>query len=417
MKIVTATTALAQLGPDYRFRTTFAIHGHVTKGTLHGDLVVVGRGDPTVSDHMDTNAMSPLLAVADSLAAHGIRRITGRIIEAGDAFPDANLGYGWEWDDLTQSYSAGVDELMFNESFATVTVHGATRPGAPARITTGPIPTYPAIHNKVRTVQPVGDGPPATVAIAYDSLTDALVVTGTVALGDSATTEVAYHDPAAAYLYALATAIHARGITVPTHAVATTDRLDSTEHVDTLFTLRSPPLATILPALLKPSQNQIAEVLLKTIGLEKTGVGTADSGIRVVRSQLLEWGAAPDGFVVHDGSGLSRHDYLSPQTVVRALIAIQRDQAFQSFYDALPIAGVDGTIATRMRDTPAANNVRAKTGFIDRARSLSGYVTTADGVPLVFSFLCNNWTTSVRDVERVQDEIATTLASLVLGRP
>jgi serine-type D-Ala-D-Ala carboxypeptidase/endopeptidase (penicillin-binding protein 4) len=100
---------------------------------------------------------------------------------------------------------------------------------------------------------------------------------------------------------------------------------------------------------------------------------------------------------------------------VRILSTVEHDSAYQVFYDALPVAGIDGTISDRMRGTPAAGNVHAKTGFVDRARSLSGYVTTADGVRLVFSFLCNNWTTPVHDVEHVQDEIAERLASMTLG--
>jgi D-alanyl-D-alanine carboxypeptidase/D-alanyl-D-alanine-endopeptidase (penicillin-binding protein 4) len=119
--------------------------------------------------------------------------------------------------------------------------------------------------------------------------------------------------------------------------------------------------------------------------------------------------------VQRDGSGLSRYDYLSPETLVRVLSTIRKDTAFNALYDALPIAGVDGTIANRMRDTPAQGNVHAKTGFIANARSLSGYVTTADGHLLIFSALCNNWTTSVREVERVQDAIAIDLASLRMG--
>ena len=117
------------------------------------------------------------------------------------------------------------------------------------------------------------------------------------------------------------------------------------------------------------------------------------------------------------GADFSRHDYLSPATLVRTLSTIEHDSAYQLFYDALPIAGIDGTISDRMRGTPAAGNVHAKTGFVDRARSLSGYVTTTDGVGLVFSFLCNNWTTPVHDVEHVQDEIAVRLASMTLGAP
>jgi serine-type D-Ala-D-Ala carboxypeptidase/endopeptidase (penicillin-binding protein 4) len=412
MKIVTSSTALVQLGPDYQYRTTFAARGRIRNGVLQGDLVVIGRGDPTVSDHMLHDATIAMRAAADSVAAHGIHRITGHVVEGGDAFPDANLGFGWSWDDLNEPYSAGVDELMFNEGFTTVVVHGGSRPGSPATATTTPAATYPVLLDHARTVAATGDAITPAVTVTYDTTTGALVVNGAIAPHDSSVSFVAYRDPAAAYLNALATALNGSGIKLRKNPV---DRsTDSLGTLDTLFTVLSPPLRDILPALLKPSQNQIAEIMLKTIGLEKTGIGSADSGIRVVHDQLLLWGAAPDGFVVHDGSGLSRHDYLSPQTVVRVLSAMRKDSAFHVFYDALPIAGVDGTIADRMKGTMAAGNVHAKTGFVDKARSLSGYVTTADGTPLVFSFLCNNWTTPVRDVEHVQDEIAARLASMTL---
>jgi D-alanyl-D-alanine carboxypeptidase/D-alanyl-D-alanine-endopeptidase (penicillin-binding protein 4) len=113
-----------------------------------------------------------------------------------------------------------------------------------------------------------------------------------------------------------------------------------------------------------------------------------------------------------DGSGLSRHDYVTPRALVRVLTTIRADTAFRAFYDALPIAGVDGTIRNRMKGTLAENNVHAKTGTVDKARSLSGYVTTADGRQLVFSLLCNNYTVPTRNVERVQDAIAARLAAL-----
>jgi serine-type D-Ala-D-Ala carboxypeptidase/endopeptidase (penicillin-binding protein 4) len=416
MKIITSTVALTQLGPDYQYRTTFAVRRRPVHGVIQGDLVIIGRGDPTVSDHMAQDATIPLRAIADSLAAHGVRRITGHLVRGGDAFPDADVGYGWDWDDLSEPYGAGVDELMFNEGFTTITVHGGDRPGAPTRLSAVPATSYPVLRNHVRTIRPTGDAPPPAVTMAYDSAAGALVVGGTVAVGDSSANPIAYRDQGGAYLAALADAIAARGIQLRPHAAASTVT-DSGPWVDTLFTVLSPPLRDILPPLLKPSQNQIAEALLKTVGLERTGVGSADSGARVVVGTLLGWGAASDGFVIRDGSGLSRHDYLSPETIVRALIAIRRDTAFQAFYGALPVAGVDGTIADRMRGTAAAGNVRAKTGYVDRARSLSGYVSTADGVPLVFSFLCNNWTTSVHEVERVQDQIAVRLASIVVGRP
>jgi len=134
----------------------------------------------------------------------------------------------------------------------------------------------------------------------------------------------------------------------------------------------------------------------------------------VVSSQLLAWGAAPDGFAVRDGSGLSRHDYVSPRTIIHVLDAGRQLPDFKVLYDALPIAGVDGTIRNRMKGTPAEGNVHAKTGTLDKARSLSGFVTTADGRMLLFSALCNNYVVPTRRVDQVTDALGARLAALRL---
>jgi D-alanyl-D-alanine carboxypeptidase/D-alanyl-D-alanine-endopeptidase (penicillin-binding protein 4) len=162
---------------------------------------------------------------------------------------------------------------------------------------------------------------------------------------------------------------------------------------------------------MKPSQNQIGEALLKTIGLEKTGIGSADAGAEIVTTQLRDWGVDSTEVVVYDGSGLSRHDLVTPRTIVKILSAMRKDTAFSVYYDAFPIAGVDGTIRSRMKGTPAENNLRGKTGTIEFVRSLSGYVDTADGQRLVFSFLSNHFTTPVSEVTRVQDAVGALLAS------
>ena len=409
MKIITGATALAQLGPDYQYRTTFAARGPVRGGVLRGDLVVIGRGDPTVSDHMRKDAMAVMRDIADSLAAKGITRIAGRLVSAGDAFPGPVLGFGWDWDDLDYGYGAGVDELLFNEGFTQVVVRSGARIGRPVTATIRPTATTPAVHIMAITVSKpaAGDTTKATRIVArYDSLTGGVLVEGTIAVGDSSVEEVAHRVPTQAYLDALREALTAKSIRVGGA------RSDTTARIDTLFTLLSPPLRDILPALEKPSQNQIAEALLKTLALEKTGVGTADSGRVVIERQLSSWGARDGGYAIRDGSGLSRHDYLSPATIVRVLDTIRVDSAFKVFYDALPIAGVDGTIENRMKGTPAEGNVHAKTGYVDKARSLSGYATSVDGHLIIFSALANNWTVPVRQVEAVQNMIAARLAGM-----
>ena len=422
-KLLTAAVALARLGPDFRFSTTLtavprrAGASPIANGVVAGDLVVGGTGDPTFSDHARGDAMLPMRALADSLAARGVRRITGRLLAGPDVLPGPTLGFGWAWDDLDYPYSAGVDELYFNEGFTRLIVRGGARAGAPARVTTAPASRYPPVAVHAVTVAAATsptDRPEPTLTTGPDGRT--VVLDGTIAAGDSIELEFAFRDQTAAFLAAFAQALAERGIRVDGRETGAPPRDSVLARAgEPLVVMMSPPLREIMPLLQKPSQNQIAELLFRTLGRVETGVGSADSGRAVVERQLLAWGAEPDGFAVRDGSGLSRHDYVTPATIVRVLDAMTHDPAATVYYDALPIAGVDGTIAGRMRDTPAQGNVHAKTGFVDKARSLSGYVTTADGQRLLFSLLANNWTTSVREVERVQDAIAVRLASLRLA--
>ncbi len=410
MKLLTASTAMAQLGPDYRYRTTFAARGTVANGTLAGDLVVTGRGDPSVSDHMFGDAMLPLRAIADSLAARGITRVSGNVVPGGNAFPGEVMGYGWTYDDFEDSYSAPVDELLFNEGFSEIHVRGGERAGDPVQVAVRPAHSFPVVRIAATTgPAAAGDrGAGNTLTARKDSVTWDIVLGGSIAPRDTATLEVTHHDPDKAYIAAVREALRDKGIAVDGAAT------DTLVGVQTLATLTSPPLRDILKALLKPSQNQIAEMLYRTLALEATGTGRADSARAVVERQIAAWGVSPSEAVVRDGSGLARYDYVTPRALVRVLDVMRKSPNFTPFYDALPIAGLDGTLRTRMKGTPAENNVHAKTGTLAQARSLSGYVTTADQHMLIFSVLANNWTTSTRAVEQVQDAIAVRLATMRL---
>jgi D-alanyl-D-alanine carboxypeptidase/D-alanyl-D-alanine-endopeptidase (penicillin-binding protein 4) len=321
------------------------------------------------------------------------------------------LGFGWSYDDFEDSYSAPTDELLFNEGFSELHVYGGDAPGAPPRVDVRPARSVPRVRNLATTVAATELGPRARSALRArkDSTTWDVILEGQIAVRDSQTIEVTHHDPDAAYVAAVAEALTDKGISIEGRPV------DSTGRIDSLATLSSPPLSEILKALMKPSQNQIAEMLFHTVGLVTTGVGSADSGRVTIERRIASWGVpVPAEAVVRDGSGLARYDYISPRTVVRILDAMRKSPSFQVYYDALPIGGVDGTIRNRMKGTPAEGNVHAKTGSVAQSRSLSGYVTTADQHMLIFSFLSNNWTVPVRSVERVQDAIAARLGGMRL---
>ena len=428
-KLVVSSVMLEQLGPEFRYRTVIAARGTIEAGVLSGDLAVIGRGDPTASNHMKGDAMAPLREIADSLWQRGVRRITGSVVPSGDAFPGPVAGYQWPWDALDGNSFAGVDELLFNEGLSTVRVRSAGRAGESAIAETAPAKTYPVVHMLALTVPRDtnvaasgrgagrgggrggrgGGGGGTRLTIHNDTGTAAVVVRGQIALGDSASLTIAQHDPDAAYVAALSEALRDRGIVVEGQPAGTWSM-----RTDSLFTLSSVPLRDILPNILKPSQNQIAETFLRTLGLELAGVGIADSGRRVIERQFTTWKIPADGYVVRDGSGLSRSDLISPEAIVGILDVMRRSPNFQLFFVSLPIAGVDGTIRTRMQNTPAQGNLHAKTGTLNMVRSLSGYVRTADGRLLEFSMLCNNWTVPQAAVDRVQDAIGAALAEMRL---
>jgi D-alanyl-D-alanine carboxypeptidase/D-alanyl-D-alanine-endopeptidase (penicillin-binding protein 4) len=418
-KLLTGSTALTQLGPDYRWPTTLWARGPVRGGVLEGDLVVRGQGDPSISAHARAgDALAPLRALGDSLRARGVTRIRGRIVAAPSPFTDSPLGYGWSYDDLDAPYSAGVDALYFNEGFSEIAVYAGAAAGDPVRVVTRPASTYPPLIVRATTVARglTGTGNADSlgiwprIVVGQDSSHTGVLVSGTIAVDDSVVEGLTFRNQNAAFVAAMREALRTQGIAVDETPTDTTARLDS------LAGMWSPPLREILPLFEKPSQNQIGELLFKTLALTKTGVGTADSAQQVVSRQLLAWGAQPDGFVVRDGSGLSRHDYVSPRTIVTVLDVMRRSPDFRLFYDALPIAGVDGTIRNRMKGTPAEGNLHAKTGTIDKARSLSGYVTTADGRMLLFSALANNYTVPTRRVDQVTDALGAWLAGAHLDR-
>ena len=407
MKIITSAIALDALGPDFRFTTPVVARGLIRNGTLDGDLLVIGRGDPSVSDNMAGDAMLPLRALADSLWARGLRRVRGHVLPSGNAFPDANAGYAWSWEDLDASYGALTDELLFNEGFSELLVRGADRAGVPPVVSASPARTFPHVRVEAMTiVRGQSRDSVAQLDAVKDTLHGDVVVTGTIPVGDTARLEVTHRDPDEAYVAALREALSDRGIAVADSAVT------GPSAFDTMAVLRSPPLRQILAAFLKPSQNQIGEMLFKAVALQRTDTGSPSIARRVFSERLRGWGVQPDGFLVWDGSGLSRQDLVSPEALVRVLDVMRRSRNFRTYYDALPVAGIDGTLRGRMRGTTAEANVRGKTGTLSSVRSLSGYVTTHDGGTLIFSVLCNNYVVPTAYVTRVQDSIAVRLSRL-----
>lgn len=419
-KLLTGAIALHLLGPDYRWRTPVLLHGTQAGGVFRGRVLVQGMGDPSVSDAMrGGRAASAFDPIVQALRARGITQIVGSIEAFGDAMPGLTTGYGWAWDDFDAGYSAAIDELLFNEGELYLRVRAGAKPGDAVTVDRAPTRGYPPLRVDARTTEKVvasvpPGGRPPRVQAAYDSIGHTVVVSGALAVGDSARLTIAYRHPNDAFLAAMHETLADAGVLVSATALTVADT--SGRALDTLSVLESPRLAEVLRRMEKPSQNQMAELFFRTTALAITGSGSTDSAQALGARTLAGWGIDANDIAYRDGSGLSRHDYVTPRAIIKVLEAMRTSPHAAIFRESLPIAGVDGTISSRMRGTPAQGNVRAKTGTLDKTRSLSGYVTTADGRTVLFSLLCNNFTVPNREVERVQDLLATMLASRPLGR-
>ena len=361
LKIATLAAAADRLTWDFRYETRLMAAGAVVDGALGGDLVAVGSGDPNIRGRN-----GPPGAVfadwADRIAAAGIHRIDGRIVGDDRAFGGPDLGFGWSWDDLSAGYAAGVSALQFDESAVHVTVAPGPHAGDSAAVSAEPAGGGLVIRNRLETAA-------ADAALSIEARrlpgSDELELRGRVPIGSAPTVHaLSVDNPTRFFVAALRATLIAHGIDVRGAAVAIADAPDAAPPAGArlLVSYRSPPLSTLATTLMKVSQNQYAETLVKTVGAA-AGTPTAEGGLALVRQTLAAWGVAPGALVMVDGSGLSRYDYITPDALVTILAHVDHDSRLRDpFETALPIAGRDGTLTRRFKGTPAEGNVRAKTG-------------------------------------------------------
>jgi serine-type D-Ala-D-Ala carboxypeptidase/endopeptidase (penicillin-binding protein 4) len=413
MKVVTMAAAAELLGWDHRFTTTLETTAPVVAGVLEGDLFVRGTGDPSINTR-EERAAAVLDEWAAALREAGVSHIRGRIVGDDQAFDDEGIGPGWSWDYLHAGYAAPVGALQFNENVATIAVAPGATVGAPAAIALGAGTGFTLVN------QAVTGGPDAPESLNYRRRIDrpVLEVRGTVPLGGvTISRTVAVINPTVYFAQSLKDGLIARGITVDGEAVDIDDvavELAGLPAIErrVLAATESPTLREIGTVLMKVSQNQYGETLVKAAGAAGGILGTTAAGRRAVSRVLSGWGVPPDAFVMSDGSGLSRYNYVSASALTTILERMYRDDRHREpFLSTMPVAGVDGTISTRMRRTRAEGNVLAKTGSIANVRSLSGYVRTRDGEQLVFSILANDFVTPAATITWMADLACEILAN------
>jgi serine-type D-Ala-D-Ala carboxypeptidase/endopeptidase (penicillin-binding protein 4) len=412
-KILTVSAALLGLGPEFRYRTQVLEDGPIVEGSLKGNLIIVGSGDPSLAArfHAD-DPFAVFREWAARLKERGILSIEGAIIGEEGAFEEKALGNGWEVDDTMYGYAAPISAFQFNENQIEVRILPAEQPGSPALLKTSPLENYLHLQNKTNTIAP---GSESSIQVDRTDGGETLVLRGSIPVDSQPIVRpVPVQYPTLYYLHALKKTLEDEGVNVGKCEIMAA-RGSITESMAPLWTQVSVPLSEIIKPLLKTSQNLYAEAIVRTLGLTIRHQGNFAAGKEIVEDELSRMGVKKGTYVYADGSGLSRQNLLSPDLVLNILRFISKHEWFQSFYDALAIASADGTLEQRMRGTKAANNVHAKTGSFANARAISGYIRTADGEMLAFSIICNNFLIPGQTVEAAQDSVLNLLANFKRG--
>ncbi len=398
MKLFTTALALAKLGPDYRFHTTLETRGTISPdGTLSGDLILLGRGDPNLSnrkfpfdlkEEFDGPPEKVLTEFADALVARGVTEIAGDVIGDDSYFPPGRYPDGWEIGDMVWEYGAAISAIVVNDNTVTLTLTPGDKMGDPVVSSVAPPTPDFRVQNEVITSAAEVK---SDLTLTRDPGSNLLVVRGTLPAKSAPRKLVlAIEEPAQHAASLLAGLLAERGVKIDgkVRAVHVPDS-DSTpreilaEHV-------SVPLGDSVKLINKISQNLHTEMLLRTVARQNGLWSTPEDLAKVPQDFYAAAGIAPGDVIQTDGSGLSRHDLATPRAVVTLLKYAQGQTWFAPYYDSLPVAGIDGSLQDRMKGTIAAGRIHAKTGSVEHVRTLSGFAELPDGRRLIFSFLSNN---------------------------
>jgi D-alanyl-D-alanine carboxypeptidase/D-alanyl-D-alanine-endopeptidase (penicillin-binding protein 4) len=432
MKLFTTAAALEKLGPDFVFRTTAESDQPPDEQGRVSDLRLVGRGDPNLGGRV--LPYNPNLArqdpadkvfqeLADQVKARGVREVSGNLVADDTYFLFEPFSLNWAAEDLQWGYGAPVTALAFNDNSLQLHCQPGASLGERARVWLDPIPDYYQLENRLET-SAANTAKRIFVERAPGAMR--LDVWGQIPLGAAEDGDtVAIANPPQLIGELFRRALEARGVTVRGQVeVRHLTRLEAATSSDpfpkpparaVLAEHVSLPLREDLKVINKVSQNLHAEMLLRTMAHELRNYGSLMVGLEVLVEFVAQAGISTMETRFTDGSGLSREALVTPQAVVKLLEYMSRSPRFEDFYNSLPVAGVDGTLAERLRHTPAEGRIHAKTGSIEHVNALSGYMDLPSGKRLAFSIITNSHPVKSSEAVALIDQIALEIYKQFVG--
>jgi D-alanyl-D-alanine carboxypeptidase/D-alanyl-D-alanine-endopeptidase (penicillin-binding protein 4) len=397
VKLLTTAAALQKLGADFRIKTS------VYSGE-NGSLYVAGRGDPSITE-------AQLKSLAQQLKRRGVDRVN-ELIGDDSYFQGSAVNPNWEWEDAQAGYGAPINSLIFNQN-AIELLLSPQELGQPLKVTFAEpkLANQWQIQNNSVTV---AQNESEFIEVGREFDRPAIRVSGQLKVGaESESAYVAVVNPANNFLQHFQQALAAEGIPVKQALVASVSRNFNQE----LATIESPPLAELVRETNRESNNLYAEVLLRLLGkvtdkMPQQQEDTDEIGLKELKTALTQLGVNPNSYILADGSGLSRHNLISPEALVQTLRFMANSPAASIYRQSLPIAGESGTLKNRLNSIPNRVILQAKTGTLSGVSALSGYIEVPDYEPLVFSIIVNQSDLSAASMRSATDEIVLLLNRL-----
>jgi D-alanyl-D-alanine carboxypeptidase/D-alanyl-D-alanine-endopeptidase (penicillin-binding protein 4) len=414
MKLLTTALALDTLGTDYRFRTTLETNGKLVQGVLRGDLVLVGRGDPNLSnrkfpyntkEEFDGPPEKVLVELCDQFVARGVKQISGDIIGDDSYFPRERYPDGWEIDDMVWEYGAAVSAIVLDDNTVTLTLTPGRRIGGLTQANVEPRSAEFVVKNETTTIV-AGDKEKSDLRLTREPGSQTVVISGGLPLGSAPRRLIlAIQEPAQHAATLLAKLLAEHGVKFR-GKIRTIHEPDPAENKRTVLAEHfSLPLGDTVELVNKISQNLHAEVLLRTAARQQGSWATPEDLPKFPEAFYAKAGIAPGDVIQTDGSGLSRHDMVTPRAFVALLRFAQKQPWFAAYFVSLPVSGIDGTLNERMKNAGVSGRIHAKTGSVTHVRALSGYAETPSGRRLIFSFLTNNQAAKGHEIHDAIDSL------------
>lgn len=402
-KLYTLATALDRLGSDFKYTTNIYGKGELVGSTWHGDLIIQGSGDPSISGFLyDEDREYVFKEFLKQMKEFGITNIDGVLYSDISYFDNEVYPVGWDWYDLSFYYGVEIAPLSFNNNAFDLIVNADGKVGEKPTIS-----YYPEIEN----LEIINNQVIVSPNLKYDEFYRRKLGFNSIELASKLPQNyeekesLSIENAGLFFLRSFELFMKNNGIKGISSSVSNVN-CSEVGCSEVLAFHQSKPLSELVKWANKESDNFYTEMILKTLAAEEQGIpGTFENGIKEVRNFLADQGLDTTLVKMNDGSGLAMGNYTTTGNISKLLHSMKSHKNSKEFYNSLPIAGIDGSIAHRFKGTELYNNVRAKTGYVSGVRTLSGYMTTSSGKKITFSVATNHFAGKVSPVDNSHQQI------------